>query len=317
MRLRRVDTEEWSDVTTPKIYLTPESPSEVFDAAKAAGAELVDSPASAEAFVWFGQPPSALAEVLHDGVRWVQVPSAGVESWISSGLLSRDGVVFTSATGSYAAQVAEHALALMLALARRVPELARASTWEWVSSSSLYGAVVGVVGAGGIGQELIRLLGPFGSRVLAVRRSGAPVPGASETVTPDRLDSVLAASDFVVIGAPATAETQHLIGARELSLMPSHAYLVNIARGSLIDTSALVSALSSGSIAGAALDVTDPEPLPDGHPLWTEPRALITPHSANPAHMLYPALARRVSDNLTRFAAGEPLLGVIDPARGY
>ncbi|MBM7785495.1 D-isomer specific 2-hydroxyacid dehydrogenase family protein [Tenggerimyces flavus] len=305
-------------MTTTKIYITPEAPAEVFSAAKSVGADLVSSPAEASGLVWFGHSPASLAEVLHPGVRWVQLPSAGVEGWLSSGVLvAHPSVVFTSATGSYADQVAEHALALMLSLARQVPALARTSTWEWVSSASLYGAVVGVVGAGGIGQELIRLLAPFRCRVLAVRRSGVPVSGASETLTPDALDRVLAESDFVVIGAPATSETQHLIGARELALMQPHAYLVNIARGSLIDTTALVAALAAGSIAGAGLDVTDPEPLPDGHPLWSEPRALITPHSANPTHMLYPALARRVADNITHFTAGKPLLGVVDPSRGY
>ncbi len=304
-------------MTTTKIYITPEAPAEVLSAAKSVGADLVSSPAEASGLVWFGHSPASLSEVLHPGVRWVQLPSAGVEGWVASGLLSSPGVVFTSATGSYADQVAEHALALMLGLARQLPSLARSSTWEWVSSASLYGAVVGVVGAGGIGQELIRLLAPFRCRVLAVRRSGTPVSGAAETVTPDQLDRVLSESDFVVIGAPATSETQHLIGARELSLMQSHAYLVNIARGSLIDTSALVAALAAGTIAGAGLDVTDPEPLPDGHPLWSEPRALITPHSANPTHMLYPALARRVADNITRFTTDQPLLGVVDPARGY
>src|SRR5690606_18442829 len=117
-------------------------------------------------------------------------------------------------------------------------------------------------------------------------RSGRPVPGADLVVTPDRLGEVLRESDFVVIAAPATSATRHLIGRRELGLMRDSAWLVNIARGSLIDTDALVDALRTGEIAGAALDVTDPEPLPDGHPLWTEPRALITPHSANPWPLL-------------------------------
>lgn len=138
------------------------------------------------------------------------------------------------------------------------------------------------------------MLTPFGARVLAITRSGTPIPGAAQTFTPDRLDDVLIESDVVVIGAPATADTRHLIGARELGLMRSHAWLINIARGSLIDSDALVEALRSGSIGGAGLDVTDPEPLPDGHPLWDAPNALITPHSANPSQLLIPGLAARV-----------------------
>ena len=121
----------------------------------------------------------------------------------------------------------------------------------------------------------------------------------------------------MVVGAPNTPDTKALIGARELELMPSHAWIVNIARGPLIDTDALVAALAAGAIGGAGLDVTDPEPLPDGHPLWTEPRALITPHSANPASLLIPHLAERVGENVRRYAAGEELIGLIDVPRGY
>ena len=120
-----------------------------------------------------------------------------------------------------------------------------------------------------------------------------------------------------MIAAPATADTRHIIGAAELAAMREDAWLVNVARGSLVDTDALVDALARGAIGGAALDVTDPEPLPDGHPLWSEPRALITPHIANPPATLRRYLARHVQENVARFANGEPLLSVIDPEAGY
>jgi phosphoglycerate dehydrogenase-like enzyme len=213
--------------------------------------------------------------------------------------------------------VAEQALALILAGVRQLHTLARASTWTKPNVGTLFDTTIGIVGCGGIGRALIPLLAPFRARVLAVTRSGCPVPGAAETVTPAGLDGVLSVSDVVVIGAPATAETRALIGERELTLMQPHAWLVNIARGSLIDTDALVKALAAGTLAGVGLDVTDPEPLPDGHPLWTETRALISPHSANPAHLLMPRLAERVGENVRRYIAGEELVGIIEVERGY
>src|SRR6185436_9798667 len=121
----------------------------------------------------------------------------------------------------------------------------------------------------------------------------------------------------VVIAAPATADTRHIIGATELDAMRDDAWLVNVSRGALVDTDALVAALAAGSIAGAALDVTDPEPLPDSHPLWREPNALITPHVANPPVTLREDLARQVKENVARFAKGEPLLSPVDLGAGY
>lgn len=303
-------------MTTPLIYVGPTAEPALLDAVSTAGATITEKPADANAIVWFGGSPKDFAAIDHDRIEWVQLPSAGVEGWFASGALST-AKVFTSATGSYAETVAEQTLALMIAGVRRLPELARQQTWVRTRAGTMFDSTVGIVGCGGIGRALIPLLEPFRCRILAITRSGSPVPGAAATYTPDRLDDVLRESAFVVIGAPATADTRHLIGKHELGVMPKDAYLVNIARGLLIDTDALVEALDSGEIAGAGLDVTDPEPLPDGHPLWTQPRALITPHSANPQHLLVPQLARRVHDNVVRFLAGEQLEGVIDLDRGY
>jgi D-3-phosphoglycerate dehydrogenase len=143
------------------------------------------------------------------------------------------------------------------------------------------------------------------------------VEGAAESLPAARLGEVWPRADVVVVAAPATGATQHLLGEEELRALPSGAWIVNVARGSLIDTDALVRVLRDGAIAGAALDVTDPEPLPDGHPLWSEPRALITPHTANPPQALVRRLAQRVEENVRRFGAGEELLGVIDLDRDY
>jgi phosphoglycerate dehydrogenase-like enzyme len=300
----------------PKIYVGPRQIPELLDAVKNAGGELTDTAAAAEAIVWWGGSPAELDKLDHDGIRWVQLPSAGVESWFDAGVF-RTGKVYTSAVGSYAEAVAEQTLALILAGLRQLHTLARAQTWTRPEVRTLFGATVGIIGCGGIGRELISLLTPFRTRILAVTRSGSPIPGAASTVTPAGMDDVLSASDVIVVGAPATPETAALIGARELRLMPPHAFLVNIARGSLVDTDALVDALAEATIGGAGLDVTDPEPLPDGHPLWTEPRALVTPHSSNPSHLQIPRLAERVTENVRRYAAAEPLVGVIEVDRGY
>jgi phosphoglycerate dehydrogenase-like enzyme len=176
----------------------------------------------------------------------------------------------------------------------------------------LDGATVAIVGAGGIGRALIELLAPLHAEVLAVARRGR-----GGTLPADRLHEVLPRAHHVVVAAPATGGTRHLIGAPELAAMRADAWLVNVARGPLVDTGALVEALAAGAIAGAALDVTDPEPLPAGHPLWREPRALITPHVANPPATLRRYLAAHVRANVERLAAGAPLLSVIDPAAGY
>lgn len=153
--------------------------------------------------------------------------------------------------------------------------------------------------------------------MLAVTRSGSTVDGARSSHSPDELNRLWPRADAVVLATPATTATRHLIDAEVLAMLPSHAVIVNIARGTLIDTEALVEALRAGAIGGAGLDVTDPEPLPPGHPLWSMPNVLITPHVANPDIAWRPNVAGRVEENLRRYLAGRPLLGVIDRIRGY
>ncbi|BDZ46679.1 NAD(P)-dependent oxidoreductase [Naasia aerilata] len=173
------------------------------------------------------------------------------------------------------------------------------------------------MGAGGIAVELIRLLQPFGVHITVVRRSETPVDGAARTLPAARLDEVLPEADILVLAAASTAETQQLIGAEQLALLPETAVLVNIARGALVDTEALVDALREKRILFAGLDVTAPEPLPDGHPLWTEDRALITPHSADTPEMITPLLAERIRLNVEAFVSTGRFVGVVDPQAGY
>ncbi len=299
------------------VHVGPEAHPLIVEAVERGGGELVE-PADARAVVWMGFGSPDFGTAVHDGVEWVQLPSAGVGHWLDSGAI--DGRrTFTAAQGAYAPTVAEHALALMLAGARRIPECVRATSWDQEQrfGRPLMGSSVAIVGCGGIGQELIGLLEPFGVDVWAVTRSGREVPGAAHSLPASEVGQVWPVADHVVIGAPATSETAHLVDAGALSAMREHAWLVNIARGNLIDTDALVDALDRGVIGGAALDVTDPEPLPDGHPLWGHPRAVVTPHVSNPPEQMMANLSARVEENVRRFAAGEDLLGVVDARRGY
>ena len=307
----------------PRIYVGPERDhfgagyaDGFIEAVERGGGRVVDDPEEAEAIVWLGSEKARLPELLHPGVRWVQLPSAGVESWMEEGLIDTERV-YTSAAGVYSQTVTEHALALMLAGARRLHEAARATSWEVCFGRLFAGSTVVILGAGGIGRALIRLLQPFGARILAVTRSGREVPGATENYSADQTGELWTVGDFFVVAAPATANTEKMIGGRELDAMQSHAWVVNVARGSLIDTNTLVEALAEGRIGGAALDVTDPEPLPEGHPLWAEPRALITPHTANPPDALARALAERIEENVSRFKADEELIAVVDVEAGY
>lgn len=305
----------------PRIAVGPE-PDDTFHRAVTAGGGVVvpfgDNP---DALVWTGVP-AEFPDVLPASVRWVQLPSAGVEQWLAGGVVkAHPQVLWTSAAGAFAATVAEHALTLLLAGVRALPQHLAAVSWTPGAFRSrvgtLRGATVAIVGAGGTGRALIPMLAPFGATALAVTRSGRPVPGAAETVPVDRIDEIWPVADHVVLAAPATAETEHMIGADELRAMKSSAWLINVARGSLIDTDALVAALRDGTIAGAGLDVVDPEPLPDGHPLWSLTNAMITPHDANPASVQVPAYAERVTENVTRFASGVDPLAIIDVSAGY
>jgi phosphoglycerate dehydrogenase-like enzyme len=224
---------------------------------------------------------------------------------------------WTSAKGAYAEPVAEHALALLLAGLRRLPERARAQSWGQPAGSSLFGQPVTIIGGGGIATVLLRLLGPFRAQVTVVRRRPEPLAGADRTLGDDRLHEALAGARAVMLVLALTPHTRQLIGRAELAAMERDAWLVNVARGAVVDTGALVDALRSGQIGGAALDVTDPEPLPNGHPLWDLPNCLITPHTADTEEMTQPLLARRIAENIQRLTAGQELVGRVDPDLGY
>ena len=303
-------------MTSPLIALAPaDAPTWLADAITAGGGTLVE-PARADGLVWFGPfEPEALRPVLAESpARWVQLPWAGVEPYLS--MLTPDRQ-WTCGKGVYAEATAEHALALTLALLRELPRRIRAGRWEPRSGRSLFDTRVTIVGGGGIGEALLRLLAPFRCEVTVVRRHATPMPGAASVVGVDGLDAALMTADVVVLALPLTPDTTGIVGRDELALMRDDAILVNVARGAHVVTDDLVAVLRDGGIAGAALDVTDPEPLPDGHPLWTEPRCLITPHTANTPEMVQPSIVERIRENVRRFGVGEPLIGTVDLELGY
>lgn len=306
----------------PKLIALGPRPDDLLADAVVRGGGRVADLADAEALVWAGDDTSVFPAELPDSIRWVQLHSAGVEHWFAAGVIQRHpGLLWTSAAGAFSATVAEHAFALLLAGVRALPEHLAATTWRqrefFDRVGTLRGARVAIIGAGGIGRALIPMLTAVGAVVIAVNRSGRPVPGADEVVTADRVDEVFGRVDHVVVAAPATADTRHLVGARQLAQLGPRSWVVNVARGPLVDTDAVVEALQDNRIGGVGLDVTDPEPLPDGHPLWTLPNAIVTPHDSNPPSVRLGAFADHVTENVRRFVAGEDLAARIDPAAGY
>lgn len=283
-------------------------------AVEAAGTRVVPV-AEATALIWADpQNPEAFPDLLHDGLDWVQLPYAGIGPFLH---MLDDQRTWTCGKGVYARPVAEAALAMLLAGFRNLADYARATTWTAPVGQNLHGADVVVLGGGGIADELLPLLAPFGCHITVLRRSGDPVDGADRTATLDSLHDVLPGADAVVLALALTPETEGVIGATELALMKNTAWLVNVARGGHVDTDALVEALRSDSIGGAAIDVTDPEPLPDGHPLWGLPNCLVTPHVANTPEMGLKLLAERVTQNVERYLRGDELVGLVDIEAGY
>jgi phosphoglycerate dehydrogenase-like enzyme len=298
----------------------------------APGAELIVARGEAEARAafptadavlgnrWFLQSLRAAAG--QHRLRWMQSNSVGVDYILSAGD-DLAGVTLTCARGVYDDEMAEHALALLLALVRGLPgfvDQQRTGVWRRGPLRTLRGMRGLILGWGGVGCAAAGLLAGAGARVEGARR-GLPRPETDSrgfpVWTPLTWRERLPEMDFLLLALPLTAETRRLVGAAELARLREGALVVNVGRGGTLDDDALLEAVRSGRLAGAALDVLEEEPPAPGSPLWREPRILITPHVARSAETAPFRWEGLFVENLRRFCAGEPLLNVVDPARGY
>lgn len=254
-------------------------------------------------------------------LSWIHVPAAGVDEIPLDAVRAR-GIRLTNSRGVMAREVAEHALALVLTLSRSIDLAVVAQqrrAWLDVRAAraplTLNGLTMGIVGYGAIGTSLARLATALGMRILGVRRrAGVDDHGLADTVHGlDRLDEVLRASDVVVLALPLTADTHHIVGARELRAMKASALLVNVARGGVWDEEAVERALRHGQIAGAASDVFAQEPLPEAHALWDAPNFVVTPHLAGHSQRLWGNLVDLFFTNLASWRRGEPMENVVAP----
>jgi phosphoglycerate dehydrogenase-like enzyme len=256
-------------------------------------------------------------------LRWVAVSSAGVDYYVRSGI-ARPGRLFTGGSGPSATPIGEYVLMAMLMLAKNAHGYVRQQAekrWEGLPGVELRGKTVGIVGLGSIGGEAGRLARAVGCRVIGSRRSATEpredVEGVDLLLPPTQLPRLLAESDFVVVAAPATPETAAIIDAEALAQMKPSAYLINIARGSLVDERALTAALKEGRIAGAALDVVEREPLSPESELWDLPNVIVTPHRSSTSEHTRGRQAGLFKENLRRYLAGEDLINLVDLERGY
>lgn len=307
----------------PIVAVLPTAQPEYLRAIALGGGVAADLNGSTTGLVWTdSQDTVQLAEILADNpqITWVQLPFAGVDNF--KGLfdsLRESGreLLVTSAKGAYREPVAEHALMLALSLGRALPERLAAKSWGRKFAVSLFDSNVLIVGGGGITEELLRLLVPFRVTSTVVRRSTNSLLGADKTIGLSELDSHLAGADFVFIASALTEETKGLFDSDMFSQMKQSAYLVNVARGEIVDSSALEVALTTGQIAGAGIDVTDPEPLPDGHRLWNVPNLIITPHTADTPEQCVRLLSDRIVLNVQAIVHGTPLVGQVNLELGY
>jgi phosphoglycerate dehydrogenase-like enzyme len=282
---------------------------------------FVDQVADADIIFTKHFPPEALDRA--GRLRWIQAGTAGVGRLLGMGLAER-GILLTNASGAHGVPIAEMILGMMLAFATRLHTLIRAQGAHQraharavAAKFELEGQTLCVLGLGDIGGTLARKAKRLGMRVLGVRRSGAHFPGLEGQYTPDQLPQALGRADHVALCLPLTRETRHIVAERELRAMKTSAYIYNVGRGASIEPAALVRALVEGWIAGAGLDVTDPEPLPEDSPLWDMPNVILGQHSSGSSPLNGDRITSILIENLGRYMRGEPLLNLVDEELGY
>ncbi|SDA29666.1 NAD(P)-dependent oxidoreductase [Sphingomonas sp. NFR15] len=292
----------------PRVIAVPED--EPWEAAREADILLVrPSPA------WRGHQHRARPAAWPGRLRWVYSASAGIDfypPWLL------DAPLVTCGRGVASDEIADYVIAAIYAHAKNLDAVtvhARAD-WRPAMLGRVGGSTIGIVGLGAIGGAVARRAIALGARVVAVRRGSGPAEVAGVALL-DSVESVVAESDHIVIAVPATLATRGLFDARMFARAKPGAHLINVARGSVIDQEALVAALDSGRLDFATLDVTEPEPLPDGHALYTHPRVRLTPHVSSNYLLVRHRLSEKVADDLDRFARGEAPSDIVDPVRGY
>ena len=302
------------------VALEPKQFPAYVEAIEASGGKVSPLTQEVRALVWTDySDPEGLSAAIEQNpqLEWVQLPFAGVDAF--SKLLDLP-VTFTSAKRSYSEPVAEHALMLAMALGRVIPKRVKATSWGEKYADSLYDERVAIIGGGGIAQELVKLLAPFRARVTVVRKRphhDFDGHGIARVVGFEQLDEVLTESKFVFLACALTEETRFLFDARRFEKMQPESYLVNVARGEVVNQDDLLAALDRGLIAGAATDVTYPEPLPEGHPMWGRDDLIITPHTADTKPIVTRLFALRLRENVSAWLNKQPLTGVVDPKLGY
>ena len=270
-------------------------------------------------------------------LTWVHSATSGVERALTPAALARD-VLVTNARGVFSRPIAEHVLLMILAIARNLPdllELQRERTWQPLEGRELRELTIGIVGYGSLGRSVASLASAFGARIIAMRRRASDgvsdtaaaepptdedfpfEPQVARIVGPDGLRELLAESDIVVLAAALTAETESMIDEVAIAAMKRDAWLINVARGRLVDDTALIRALRDNRIGGAALDAFRDEPLPQSSPYWELPNVILTPHTAWSSARVLDRSIDLFCDNLARFSRGEPLRNVVDPNAGY
>ena len=284
-----------------------------------AGGGVISPAADASVLVW--SDPSRASEVAQyvegmPNLQWVALPFAGIDPYLVA-IRSRTDLTWTCARDVYSRPVAEHAIGLAVAGLRNVVGYARTDHWSAQVGTMLVDGRVTIFGGGGIAREIISLLRGWRCEVTIVKRTISEVAGASRVVVPSEAVDAVREADAVILALPLTAETHHIANAELFAAMPSHCWVVNVARGGVVDHDALTEALAGGLIGGAALDVTEPEPLPSEHPLWGLPNVVITPHVGNTPEMGIPLLAAFVKRNVASWISGSVPEGVVDSVAGY
>ncbi len=300
--------------TAPNVKIVP-----------ARGADVAREIVDADAMV--GVPLTPELFKLAKQLKWLHISSAGVEAHgnqvgLFPALIDSD-VVVTNAKNVYGPQIADHAFAFLLALTRRLNvTIPRQRLEEWPPGRSgmfeLNGKTAVIIGVGGIGSQIAQRAHGFGMKVIGVDIRDIPTSNfVQRVVPPDMLDEVLPEADVVFVSVPHTKKSEGMMGAREFDLMKKGSYFIAVSRGKTYSHDGLVKALDSGRLAGAGVDVTDPEPLPNGDPLWSFPNIVITPHTAGGSDNLQARLRFLVMENIKRFGAGLPLLNVVNKKEGF